>query len=77
MRAPSPPRAKLHARLHQENSLQISRKARANTALLRGGIHGDEDKVCLLDSLVNVGGKEQIAPACLAHNVLEPGFVDR
>ena len=57
--------------------LQISSEAFANTRLFGRGVDADEDEVGLLDAAVDVGGKEEVLAARLAHDVLEPGLVDR
>ena len=57
--------------------LEICSKASADTALLCGRIDTDEDEVSLLDALVDVGGKEEVAASAIAHDVLEARFVDR
>lgn len=62
-----------YGRIH---SLEICRKTSTNTALLRGRVDADEDQVCLLDALVDVGREEEVASARLLDDVNEAGLID-
>jgi hypothetical protein len=58
------------------HSLEIRSKASAYPRLLGGCIDRDENEVGVLDTLIDVGGEEEVPPSRLADNVFEPGFVD-
>ena len=60
-----------------EHALQIRRIARADARLLRRGVDADEDKVGLLDALVDVRREEEVAAAAGPDDLLETGLVDR
>lgn len=57
--------------------LEISRKTCTNARLLRRCVNRDKNKIGLLDPLVHVCRKEQVAPAGLTYNVLEAWLVNR
>ncbi len=59
-----------------EDVLQISSETGSNTRLLGGSVHGHEDKVGLLNGLVDVRGEEEVAVPCLADDILETWLVD-
>ena len=56
--------------------LEIRSEAGTNTRFLGGGVDGYEDEVSLVDTLVYVGGKEQVATPCLTHNFLKAWFIN-
>ena len=68
-------RWKRKARKH-EDVLEVGGEASTDARLLGRGVDGDEDEVCLGDSLVNVGREEEVAAAGLLDNVNETGLVD-
>ena len=56
--------------------LEIGGEAGTDTRLLGGCVNRDEDEVCLTDTLVDIGGEEEVATAGFADDVLEAGLVD-
>ena len=62
--------------LRLEYVLQVRAEACADTALLRWGVDRDEDKIRLLDALVNVRGEEEVFAASSLHDINKSGLVD-
>lgn len=56
--------------------LQIRSNPCTDAGLLRGRVDRDKDQVCLLDRTINIGGKEEVAAAGLADDVIEAWLVD-
>ena len=60
----------------QFDVVQVCGETSAETALLGGGVDGDEDQVGFGDSLVDLGGEEQVSASALLDNVNQSGLVD-
>ena len=56
--------------------LEIGGEPSTHTALLRRRVDADEDQIGLFNPLVDIGGEEEIATACLADNILQTRFID-
>lgn len=56
---------------------EVGGTAGANSNLLRRGVDGDEDDVSLLDSLVNLGGEEQVLATAGLDDLVKTRLVDR
>ena len=57
--------------------LEISREACTDTTFFCRRVDADENEIGVLDSRVDICGKEKIAPPGFPHDVLETWFVDR
>lgn len=57
-------------------SLEVRSETSTDTALLGRRVDTDEDKIGFEDALVDVGGEEEVATACLTDDVDETGLVD-
>ena len=56
--------------------LEIGGEAGTDTRLLGRSVNRDEYEVCLTDTLVDIGGEEEVASAGLLDNFYQAGLVD-
>jgi len=65
-----------HFKQRSNYVLEIGSEPSADATLFRGRVDADEDQIGLFNRLVDIGGEEEIATACLADNILQTRFVD-
>lgn len=56
--------------------LSVISQRLASSKCFGGSVHRDEDQICFLDRLGDVGREEEIPTAALLHHLVEPGLVD-